>query len=525
MKKTRLFLIIALLAVFQTQAQRYFSYQGPDILKNTFLFTDRSFLINANQLNQPEIDSLQGVIQGIAPKKVTDLTIHAVPFTVINSYNSRLPNRVNQGSANPNVGWQQLYSFGVNVKWQNKVTIQLVPEHQFAENLPFPQFPKTSTDWEQFYYYLNNIDNPERQGEQQINNWNPGQSFIQYQYKNWLAKISTENKWWGPASFNPLILGSNAPGFLHGSISTGKPINTPIGNVEGELIGGLLTSSGYDPPEQNRISTWSNTWLYQPKREADRYLVGLVYSLQPKWVPGMYVGFAKIRMTYKNEFFSDASASMGSWFMRYALPKEQAEIYFEYGRSDTDLSIANIFQSSPYGRGYTAGLKKGYTLGHTDQVILLGVEITNLSLPEKEQVNNQPKSWYLDDYIRQGFTHKGRVLGAGIGPGSNAQTVYVQWMKKMSYVGLRFNRVIHNLDYYHSTKYYQSDHFNQYWATLNAALYYSLNYKQVTFSGEVSWQRDYNYNWDWIRYTGNGFENMGADELNYGGRLLIQYRF
>ena len=180
MKKTRLFLIIALLAVFQTQAQRYFSYQGPDILKNTFLFTDRSFLINANQLNQPEIDSLQGVIQGVAPKKVTDLTVHAVPFTVINSYNSRLPNRLNQGSANPNVGWQQLYSFGVNVKWQNKITIQLVPEHQFAENLPFPQFPKTSTDWEQFYYYLNNIDNPERQGEQQINNWNPGQSFIQY---------------------------------------------------------------------------------------------------------------------------------------------------------------------------------------------------------------------------------------------------------------------------------------------------------------------------------------------------------
>ena len=521
MKHLRLFLAIALLAAFQTQAQRYYSYQGPDVLKNTFLFTDRSFLINANQLEQKEVDSLLG----ISPKKSADLEIRAVPFAVLNQYNSRLPNRLNQGSANPNVGWQQLYSFGVDVKWKNTITVHFAPEHQFAENLPFPQYPRISTDWEQYYYYLNHIDNPERQGEQQINSWNPGQSFVQYRYKNWLAKVSTENKWWGPASFNPLILGNNAPGFLHASISTGAPFRTPIGNVEGELIGGLLNNSGFGPPEQNRISTWSNTWLYNPKKEKDRYLVGLVYSLQPKWVPGMYVGFAKIRMTYQNEFFSEASAAMGSWFMRYQMPKEHAEIYFEYGRSDTDINIANIFQNDPYGRGYTAGLKKGYSLGKTDQLILLGAEITNLSLPEKEQVNNQPKSWYLHEYIRQGFTHKGRVLGAGIGPGSNAQTVYVQWMKKMSFVGLRFNRVIHNLDFYHSTKYYQSDHFNQYWATLNAALYYSLHYNQITFSGEVSWQRDYNYNWEWIRYTGNGFENIGADELNYGGRLLIQYRF
>lgn len=521
MKQLRLFLAIALLAAFQTQAQRYFSYQGPDVLKNTMLFTDRSFLINANQLEQREVDSLLG----ISPKKSAELEVRAVPFTILHQYNSRIPNRINQGSALPTVGWQQLYSFGVDVKWENTLTVHFAPEHQFAENLPFPQYPKTSTDWEQYYYFLNHIDTPERFGEQQINNWNPGQSFIQYRYKNWLAKVSTENKWWGPASFNPLILGSNAPGFLHASFSTGAPILTPIGKVEGELIGGLLNNSGFGPPEQNRISTTTNTWLYEPKKENDRYLVGLVYSLQPKWVPGMYVGFAKIRMTYQNEFFSENSASMGSWFMRYAMPKEHAEIYFEYGRSDTDLSISNIFQSSSYGRGYTAGLKKGYTIGKKDDIILIGAEITNLSLPEKEQVNFQPKSWYLDDYIRQGFTHKGRVLGAGIGPGSNTQTVYVQWMKNLNFMGLRVNRVIHNLDFYHSTKYYQTDHFNQYWASMNAALYFNYQYKQLSLSGEVSWQRDYNYNWEWIRYTWIGFENIGSDEVNYGGRLLIQYRF
>jgi hypothetical protein len=521
MKKVVFFLGISLILSLKLNAQRYYSYQGPDVLKNTFLFSDRSFLINANQLEQRDVDSLLG----ISLKNSAELEVKAVPFTIVNQYNSRLPIGINQGSAIPNVGGQQIYSFGINLEYNNKLTIHIAPEHQFAQNLAFPRFPLNSTDWEQYYYYLNHIDIPERFGEQQLNSWNPGQSFIQYKYKNLVAKLSTENKWWGPASFNPLILGSNAPGFLHGSISTKEPIQTPLGKVEGEFIGGLLNNSGYGPPEQNRISTSTNTWLYKPKKESDRYLIGLVYSLQPKWVPGMYVGFAKIRMTYQNEFFSEASASMGSWFLRYAMPKEHAEIYFEYGRSDTDLSIANIFQSSPYGRGYTAGLKKGYSLGTSDQLILLGAEITNLSLPEKEQVDYQPKSWYLDDYIRQGFTNKGRVLGAGIGPGSNAQTVYVQWMKKLSFIGIRFNRVIHNLDYYHSTKYYRTDHFNQYWASLNTALYVNWHYKQLSLSGEVSWQRDYNYNWEWTRYTWIGFENIGADEVNYGGKLLIQYRF
>ncbi len=520
MKKAQLLLGITLFFIFQLKAQRYYSFQGPDVLKNTFLRNDRSFLINANHLDQKEVDSLLGVI----PEKPAELNISATPISVISNYNSNLPVRINQGSAIPNVGFQQLYNFGVQVNWKNKFTLQIAPEYQFAENLSYPGFPLNSPDWDQYYYYLNHIDIPERFGEQAINTLNLGQSYIQYTYKNWAAKISTENKWWGPASFNPLILGSNAPGFLHGSISTIKPINTPVGEVEAELIGGILNNSGYGPPEQNRISTWEKNWLYKPKKDSNRYLVGLVYSWQPKWVPGMYIGFAKLRMSYQNEFFSETSASMGSWFMRYTMPKDHAEIYFEYGRSDTDLRIDNIFQSQPYGRGYTAGVKKGYEIGSNKQLILIGAELTNLSLPERDQVLYNPKSWYLDDYIRQGFTHRGRVLGAGIGPGSNAQTIYLQWMKNLSLVGLRFNRVIQNLDYYHSTRYYATDHFNQYWATLNAALYSNVHYKKFTFAGELSWQRDYNHQWEWVRYTWVGFENVGADEVNYGARLLIQYR-
>jgi len=161
MKKVLLFLSITLFCNSNLLAQRYFSYLGPDVLKNTFLINDRSFLINANQLDQKEVDSLLGV----QPTKTKELHITVAPFTVLNKYNSRLPIGINQGSANPNVGWQQLFSFGVDIQWKNNLRLHVAPEHQFAENLPYPRFPLNSTDWEQHYYYLNHIDIPERFGE------------------------------------------------------------------------------------------------------------------------------------------------------------------------------------------------------------------------------------------------------------------------------------------------------------------------------------------------------------------------
>ena len=127
MKKVVFFLGISLILSLKLNAQRYYSYQGPDVLKNTFLFSDRSFLINANQLEQRDVDSLLG----ISLKNSAELEVKAVPFTIVNQYNSRLPIGINQGSAIPNVGGQQIYSFGINLEYNNKLTIHIAPEHQF----------------------------------------------------------------------------------------------------------------------------------------------------------------------------------------------------------------------------------------------------------------------------------------------------------------------------------------------------------------------------------------------------------
>jgi hypothetical protein len=458
---------------------------------------------------------------------------------------NKIPTGINNSALIPNVGNQFLAAAGVQMNWKNKIVAQLAPQFQYAENKAFPTYPTNSVEWEWYYYYLNHADLPERMGNNALQKWYPGQSFVKYQTKNWIVGVSTENKWWGPAIFNPLVLSNNAPGFLHFTAGTSKPLHTKIGSFEIEAIGGWLDNSGYLPPETNRISTLYARNLYEPKKDARRYITGLTYSYQPKWVPGLYVGLNKLSIMYQDEisnaldviplegFFgnkvtpmetSGRKNSMGSWFARYIMPKEKAEIYYEYGRTGESMHIVNIFQRSPYERGFTAGLKKQYDLKKNRGGILVGLEITTLSLPEADMVYSKPKSWYLGQYVRQGFTHQGKVLGAGIGPGSNSQTVYIQWIKNKNWLGLSFNRTIHNQDFYNSTHYYITDHFNQYWVSVSTTAYFNFEHKKIALSGEYTWLRDLNRNWEWVRYTDIGFNNIGKDIFNNSGKLMIRYR-
>ena len=69
---------------------------------------------------------------------------------------------------------------------------------------------------------------------------------MKYNTKNISFGISNENLWWGPGIYNSLILTNNAPGFLHFTINTHKPISNKFGNFEWQIIGGNLSNSNID---------------------------------------------------------------------------------------------------------------------------------------------------------------------------------------------------------------------------------------------------------------------------------------
>jgi hypothetical protein len=94
----------------------------------------------------------------------------------------------------------------------------------------------------------------------------------------------------------------------------------------------------------------------------------------------------------------------------------------------------NIIQTEDYRRAYVAGFRKLFNASR-DAHIQFTAELTQMQAPTAELIRD-PDSWYTHRFVRQGYTNLGRVLGAGIGPGSNSQTMEISWVKGMKRIGL-----------------------------------------------------------------------------------------
>lgn len=438
-------------------------------------------------------------------------------------HNNHLPIGFNDGNFIPNVGLQQKLSLGVRFNW-GPLQIHLQPERISAQNLPGISFQDNIYDTNyrrNFYWYIRNkVDNGNRIGSEKIEKIFAGQSSIRLNTKSLSLGISTENIWWGPGLRNSLLLTNNAAGFLHLAFNTIKPIKTPLGNVEFQTILGNLDSA-IAPSIDFENNALSQSYI-EPKSKNKRSLVGYYLSLQPKWFKNFYLGLGGVSYFYKssptitvsnNLLFSENKIQTGrlsSIFMRYAIPKENAEIYFEYGRNGRFFAPFHIIGDT-IPTGYIVGFRKQFPiLGHkpnTPQAtIVFGVELTQLQLPDNRLIFNsgnvrgipRTNSWYTHPYIKQGYTNQGQVLGASIGPGSNSQTVHVSWIKGLKKIGISVERILNNSDFY-QYHYFKMGIGNNspssYWVDINVGAEIQWNFKRWILNGKYLYTSALNYRW------------------------------
>jgi hypothetical protein len=466
------------------------------------------------------------------------MTVNWLPFSLTMQDNTHHPYGLNEGAMIPAAGGQVMMRVGFYTTIGKHISIQVQPELVGAQNTAFQAFNTEYAEyyWRFYYPFLNRIDMPEHFGVDAYKKVLPGQSSIRYRSGNLSIGLSTENMWWGPGTRNALVMTNNAHGFLHGTFNSIKPIQTRIGSFEWQLIGGRLTSSGFLPSDTNHY--FNGVKLYEAKKEEDRYISGMVVSWQPKWVKGLYIGFANASYLYQSDISGIADllplqglivskseqqnkkASLGSVFLRYILPEEHAEFYAEYGRNDRSASIVNLITDKDYPKGYVIGLRKMTDKKANGSQIEFAAEITQLELPNGTLVN-QLKSWYLNDYVRQGYTNNGQLLGAGIGPGGSSQTLDISWVRGMSKLGLRFERTVHNNDFYNYAFAVPPD-VTRHWVDLGTSFHAEWKYKRFLFSSELGLIRSLNYEW-WI-IPGAGYYEHGYDFLNFHGRLGVWYR-
>lgn len=386
-------------------------------------------------------------------------------------YVSNHPIYANDGSIIPARGYQTRFSAGVFAKI-GFLSIQLKPEYVFAENRNFKQL----------VIHYKSMDMPTRFGNGVYSKLSWGQSSLRLNLGAISFGLSNENIFWGPGIQNSLLMGNSAPGFKHLTLNTIRPVKTPIGSFEAQIISGRLEGSGYSV-------ALPDDW---------RYLSGTAFSYQPKWVPGLFLGMSRGFQMYnmdvkrnigdffpflqafqKNKTDEDAKPrdQLVSLFARWLLPASSAEVYFEYGLNDHSYNTRDFLMSPDHSRAYTIGFQKLMPYkGIKDEFIQLGFELTRME-QSIDWIFRNAGEWYAHGQLVHGYTNMGQVLGAKAGPGGNSQSLKVSWVKGLRQIGLQLERSEINGDF---AKYFGYNDWLDFGIGVNANLPYrrfSLNFK------------------------------------------------
>lgn len=472
--------------------------------------------------------------------------IEVLPISWQHQVNTAYPYGWNDGAMIPARGYQTLFSAGfyAQYKW---FSLRVQPEFVFAQNSRYEGYGGDAGPDQIWYNEIGNrIDYPELFGNGSYTKLLPGQSSFRITYDPVSVGISTENLWWGPGRRNSLLMSNTAPGFLHATLNTSRPIRTYIGSFEGQLVAGRLESSGYPSSLLGDVDTHQAFAATKPN--SWRYFSGIVLSYQPRWTPGLTIGMIRSFTAYRSQMgrklgdylpivlpgikksvAADGSADdnartdqMASFFFRWVIPKVQAELYAEYGRNDHPWDFRDLFTQLDHSRAYTVGVRKLVPLQqYTDTYLQVEAEVTQLAGTNTQLLRPTP-TWYVHHQVRHGYTNLGQVLGAGIGPGSNSQSVGLSWIRGLHEVGLRGERLVHNEPF--ANEFFQDRRRN--WVDLGAMAYGTWTFQRLVASAALQYTHAYNYQYRFQQTTGADYWDFeDYDKNNVYLRLGLLYRF
>ena len=200
-----------------------------------------------------------------------------------------------------------------------------------------------------------------------------------------------------------------------------------------------------------------------------------------------------------------------SLFFRLLLLKEKAEVYAEFGRNDHAGNSRDFALEPEHSGAFIIGLKKLFETNSGRDMELMA-EFANLQIPSTMLVRYQ-QSWYTHYQVRDGYTQLGQVMGAGIGPGGNSQSIGLNWIKGLDKKGILFERVLHNNDFYY-TAFAQDRDYWRHWVDLSLLLHKSWQQKCFRYDARLSLIYSMNYQWQ-----------SGLDRKNLQPYFSVSYLF
>jgi len=286
------------------------------------------------------------------------------------------------------------------------------------------------------------IDLPQRFGEGAYARIDPGESTLRVDLPVVTAGISTASQHWGPAAHNPILLGNNAPGYLHGFAGSSSPLNVLVGRAHGRMVWGKLDQSPYSPVPGDL-------------RSADRFMAGIVATFIPRGAEGLEIGggrffhtpwplgglqwghflkpfegFLKIHLDttgFGDDSVSDIGNQLASVYARWVLPKSGLELYGEYGRDDHSKDLRDVALEPDHASGFMLGFRKLLTRSDS-RILALHGEVLNLEVSHLQRVRFQAPFYTHAAGTRQGHTQRGQLLGAASGYGGGGSVLGVDYI-------------------------------------------------------------------------------------------------
>jgi hypothetical protein len=385
------------------------------------------------------------------------------------AWNSELPFSLNDGAMWAGRGASGQVTTGVRMA-AGRVSLILAPQLTYSQNLEFQTLPPPTFEGSLFaspwYRGRHSADLPLRFGDRSLLSLRPGQSTVAVTTGPIVAGASTESQWWGPGIRNAIVMSNHAEGFPHLFLRSSKPLRTQLGQLEGKwILGGLTESLFFDTVSTNDV----------------RSLSGFAATFRPAREPNLTLGVSRVVYAAVNgagavplrsldvftRWGAPAALSLDtesgdsvapnpegpsheqilSLFGRWIFPRDGLEVYAEWARIETASSPADLLNEPNHTQGYTLGLQWAKPV-RGSSVFRLQSEITNLE--ESPTFNNRPgRSYYVSASVPQGYTHRGQIIGAAIGPGGSGQWLAGDYVASGWRLGAFGGRIRWNNDVYY----------------------------------------------------------------------------
>jgi hypothetical protein len=202
-----------------------------------------------------------------------------------------------------------------------------------------------------------------------------------------------------------------------------------------------------------------------------RSLSAAVVSYRPKWEPDLTLGVARAvyapvsgglavpghwadvfrpfdrpnARPWSDTALTNGRDQLASLFARWVFPAHGWELYGEFGRSERPASLRDFLVEPNHTLGYILGGQHVRPLHRLGGSLRLQAEFAQLE--QSPSYRRRPThSWYTSRAMPQGYTQRGQVIGATIGPGSSHQWLAADFIAPAWSAGLFVGRWRFNTD-------------------------------------------------------------------------------